>query len=251
MKTVPVRSGLDNFLYRILVFSHRLVRGLANRVLDARFLNARKYSNLLLRQYAPLFSGSVINVSGWNDTDREGGNYRDYFPNKKEYTVSNFSTAERGVGSMKGSGVREIVLDLNAPLPEQYKRSFDVVFNHTTLEHIENAEIAFRNLAEMSRDALILVVPAMQNFHIVKSYGDYWRMTPLAIGKFMLRYGFEPLVLVSNEQPFTPIYAFAIGVRDPKKYRGKIDPLRAFNFGVALYGTGVKEEYCESLMRGK
>ena len=236
-------------LKRHLLFSlHRVVRGFGNRLLDEKYLHPRPFSNMLLKQYAPLFKGSVINVSGWNDTDREGGTYRSYFTKHTAYTVSNYETRQRGVGSMAGTGVREIPLDLNKPLPTELEKKFDVVFNHTTLEHIIHVEQAFENLCALSRDAVILVVPVIQNFHIVESYGDYWRMMLFAVAKLFKRHGFTTLVLKVNEQPFAPIYCFAIGVRDPKKYEGMISEDIELDVGARLYGSAAKSKFFKQLL---
>lgn len=61
----------------------------------------------------------------------------------------------------------ELFLDLESPLPEDLVDRFDVVFNHTTLEHIFNFHQAFDNLVEMSKDIVILVVPVMQQVHLI------------------------------------------------------------------------------------
>lgn len=246
--SVPKPNLFELIAIHVALFAHRAVRAFGNRVTPKRFFRAREYSNLLLRSYAGYFPGSVINVSGWNDTDREGGHYRDYFVAKTSYAVSNYATKERGTGSMDGTGVEEIMLDLNVPISKELEGKFDVVFNHTTLEHILHIETAFANLCRLSRDTVILVVPSMQNFHIVESYGDYWRMTPLAIAKLFQLNGFTPIVIRLNEQPFTPIYTLAIGVRDPKKYAAIIDLKIDLDFGALSFGSAAKSKYFEGLL---
>ncbi len=47
-----------------LFLFHRCLRGIGVRLLDERLVNPRRFSNALLRFYAPFFEGSVINVSG-------------------------------------------------------------------------------------------------------------------------------------------------------------------------------------------
>lgn len=238
----------ERFLRGALFFAHRAVRGLANRVLDKKLIHPRPFSNNLIRRYAPLFSGSVLNVSGWNDGDREGGKYRDYFTKHTEYTVSNYETRQRGVGSMEGTGVKEILIDLNRPIPNELEKQFDVVFNHTTLEHVIHVEQAFANLCALSRDAVVLVVPVIQHFHIVESYGDYFRLMPFAVAKLFKQNGFTPMVLKSNEQPFAPIYCFAIGVRESKKYEGVIATDLGLDAGYSLYGSSAKPKFFQELL---
>lgn len=238
-------------LIKIIYFLHRCVRALGNRVLDKRLIYPRAFSNALLRRYAPLFEGSALNVSGWDDRDQEGGFYRAYFSRCSAYAVSNAHTEKKGFGSMAGSGIQEIELDLEKPLPDALKRRFDVVFNHTTLEHVFDVEVAFKNICELSRDVVILVVPVIQQIHIAPSYGDYWRITTMGIAQLFLRYGFEPLVMATNDQPLNPIYCFAIGVRDAKKYKGKVQKQIHFEMGAALYGSGLKSVDVEALLRKK
>ena len=52
-------------------------------------INARKYSNRILKKYLMHFQGDIINVSGWEDRDKEGGFYRNYFGTKTRYVISN------------------------------------------------------------------------------------------------------------------------------------------------------------------
>ena len=235
-------------LYSLLVFGHRIVRGLANRLLPKKLIRPGAYSKMLLEQYGPLFSGSVINVSGWDDRDGMGGHYHDYFPNAKSYTVSNAPTAQKGIGSFEGKG-HEIALDLSIPLPKELHGAYEVVYNNTTLEHVFEVEQAFDDLCLLSRDALVLVIPLIQQIHMTESYGDYWRFTTLGIAKMLLTRGFTTIVMETNDQPFAPIFAFVIAVRDPKKYEGKITPSLHFEMGGALYGTSLKERYIQNFLK--
>jgi hypothetical protein len=238
---------LSRAWWKILLVLHRGVRGLANRTLPHAFVRPREFSNACLRSYGHHFSGDILNVSGWKDGDREGAHYREYFPKRASYTVSNYEVADRGIGSMEGSGVNEIMLDLNQPVPDDLRGKFDVVLNHTTLEHVIHIEQAFANLCALSRDAVIVVVPVMQQFHILPSYGDYYRMLPFAIHETFKLHGFTPLVIETNDQPFAPIYCFAIAVRDPKKYES-IAPHLSLNVGQYLYGNSVKNPALEKLL---
>ena len=64
-------------------------------------------------------------------------------------------------------------MDLAVPLPVELENQFDVVFNHTTLEHIFDIFTAFQNLCRLTKDILIIVVPFLQEQH--ENFGDYWR----------------------------------------------------------------------------
>ncbi|MBI3685620.1 hypothetical protein HY250_04405 [Candidatus Azambacteria bacterium] len=236
-------------LVKIIFFLHRCVRALGNRMLDKQLIYPRFFSNALLRRYAPLFKGSVLNISGWDDRDQESGFYRSYFTHHSAYAVSNARTEKKGFGSMAGSDIREIELDLEKPLPDALKKKFDAVFNHTTLEHVFDVQTAFKNICELSRDAVIIVVPVIQQIHIAPSYGDYWRITTMGIAQLFLQNGFTPLVMKTNDQPFNPVYCFAIGVRDPVKYSGTIKEHMDFEMGAALYGSGLKSVDIQALLK--
>lgn len=240
-------ASARSYLVRFFLLLHRILRSLAIRMLP-REINPRTFSNRMLRQYAKHFSGNIINVSGWDDRDSEGGFYQDYFSSRTNYTVSNMGISDKGFGSLKGKNIAEIELDLEAPLSTDRSRAYDVVFNHTTLEHIFEFDTAFTNLCDMSKDALIIVVPLLQQIHIAGSFGDYWRPTTLALMKLCKKNGFTPLVITTNDQPFFPVYCFLIAVRDPKKYEGKVTPSFDFQSGGALFGSSLKPAALEKLL---
>lgn len=173
---------------------------------------ARVWSNAELRRFAPRMGGDVVNVSGWRDEDKEGGRYRDYFASAESYTITNFKGEMRGVQGTPG----EVFLDLEQPLPAELERRFDVVFNHTTLEHIYECRIAFANLCAMSRDLVVVVVPFLQPYHAV--YGDFWRFSPLTVQRMFEENGMAPVYLSFNDQPLTSVYIFAAGARDASKW---------------------------------
>ncbi len=139
-------------------------------------MQCRKWSNQELKKFAPKCEGRIVNVSGWKDDDKEGHKYREYFSNATEYKVTNFS-GERGY--QQG----DIMLDLEDDLPKELVDRFDVVFNHTTLEHIFELNKAFGNLCKMTIDLCIIIVPEAQNWHGAGDYGDYWRFTHQALEK--------------------------------------------------------------------
>ncbi|MFZ2887226.1 MAG: hypothetical protein WA021_05400 [Minisyncoccia bacterium] len=225
-------------IVRLCLLAHKIVRAIALRILPQQLVNPRTFSNALLRTHAPHFSGQIINVSGWDDGDKEGEFYRNYFTKKKSYIVSNAKTAAKGFGAMHGSGIEEIHIDLARPIGEEHKGAYDVVFNHTTLEHVLNFDQAFENLCAMSRDAIIIVVPILQQLHFAEGFGDYWRPTPITVATLLYKHGFAPLVIATNDQPFGAVYLFAIGVKNPEKYPN-IEPIAKFDMGEALYGSPV------------
>jgi hypothetical protein len=180
-------------------------------------LHPRRWSNAELRRFTPYLDGDVVNVSGWRDADRVGGRYRDYFVRCRSYTITNYPGTRGLADGAEGS----IPLDLEAALPEMMRSAFDVVFCHTVLEHVYDKSTAFMNLADMSRDLLILVVPFMQEEHFDQgSYGDYWRYTPMSLGRLTSETGMSLLYMSSNDSPWWPIYLFAVGSRNPEKWKG-------------------------------
>jgi len=107
--------------------------------------NARKWSNSELRRWGKIFRGNIINVSGWDDRDKEGGHYCDYFPNKSSYIISNIAGSHGRTGNKD-----DIFIDLQKELAQDLVKHFDVVFNHTTLEHIFDVKCAVNNLCKLS-----------------------------------------------------------------------------------------------------
>lgn len=197
--------------------------------MDRIFRLPRVWSNRELLDLAPNFKGSVANVSGWTDIDKEGHRYRDYFCNADEYIITNFRSDARGFQGQPG----EIFLDLTQPLPPELENRFDVVFNHTVLEHIYEVQTAFDNLCRLSKDVVLIVVPFLQTMHA--HYGDYWRFTPLTLKKMYEARGMEMLRCTFNSHPNASVYLVATGSRQPEKWTklrlpfNYEDPLPAHN----------------------
>jgi hypothetical protein len=173
----------------------------------------RNWSNQELKKFAHLFRGDIVNVSGWKDKDKEGDEYKNYFINKKSYTITNYK-GEKGTSSIDN----EIFLDLEKPLSQELYRKFNVVFNHTTLEHVFDIFTAFKNICDMSNDIVILVIPFIQGFHeCPNSFSDFWRPTHMAIEKMFDCNGFS--VVYGNSSKVSPIYHFFIASKNPEKWK--------------------------------
>lgn len=188
---------------------------------DRKFRLARIWSNRELAKFAHLFTGDIVNVSGWKDWDKQNKHYRDYFTAKSSFTVTNFS-GYRGIESAEGT----IELDLELPLQPELKQRFDVVFNHTTLEHIFDVSTAFKNLCLLSRDIVILVVPFSQVEHTTETLGDYWRFAPQALRKMFAAHGFTVLYEAANEDRNAAVYLFFIASKKPDLWAQKIQSSR-------------------------
>lgn len=187
-----------------------------NPFIDRKYRVPRVWSNRELARFASIFTGDVVNASAWKDLDKEGKHYRDYFTGAKSYTLTNYKAEARGFQGTAG----EIFLDLTGPLPDELKQRFDVVFNHTVLEHIFEVHTAFANLCAMSRDVVILVVPFLQQMHT--KYGDFWRFTPLTLDRMFTAQGFEMLYCTFNRNPLASVYLFAIATKHKDRWIGKI-----------------------------
>lgn len=180
----------------------------------------RRWSNAELRRWGARLGGDVINVSGWQDEDKEGGRYRDYFPNRSSYTISNIGGA-RGTSGHEN----EIFLDLTGELRDDLRKRFDVALNHTTLEHIYDIRTAVKTLCALSRDVVIVIVPFSQQVHFeAGSFLDYWRPTPFALAAMFEENGFELVYCTTNDNPVYTIYTFCIATSQPEKWRGVFPP---------------------------
>lgn len=200
---------------------------------ERRFRLARIWSNDELRRLAPLFDGHVANVSGWDDRDKEGNRYRSYFTAASDYSLTNFS-GERGLTGAEG----EHYLDLAAELPAELAGRFDVVFNHTTLEHVFEVRRAFANLCRLARDVVIVVVPFAQQQHETESFGDYWRFTPSCLRRLYAENGFT--VVYESESPHADAasYLCFVGARQPERWRDRLPPLRPIGVAGSWIGRG-------------
>ncbi len=194
--------------------------GMNLEIIGRRSRVARLWSNAELRRIAPHFEGAVVNVSGWKDEDKEGGHYAPYFVNASSYQVTNHA-GERGLQD----GVSEIGLNLEEPLDEKLAGKFDVVLNHTTLEHIFDVTLAMQNLCRMSRDVVIVVVPCLQHVHFKDDFKDFWRFTPFTLRRMFEANGFGVVYeSASPEEENASVYLLAIASRKPELWKDLLPP---------------------------
>jgi len=186
-------------------------------LVDRRYDIARRWSNRELRKLAPLFAGAVVNVSGWDDRDKEGSKYRTYFTAATSYRRTNYA----GKCGYQGDPDEE-PLDLTQALPDRLRGRFDVVFNHTTLEHIFDVRAAFSNLCALSRDVVIVVVPFSQVQHETDSFGDFWRFTPTCLRRLFADEGFTVIYEAESPHRDAAIYLLFVASRHPETHRGRL-----------------------------
>lgn len=210
---------------------YRYIKKMLN---DKKFRVPRVWSNFQLKKFAPLFKGDIINVSGWKDEDKEGNFYKNYFQNADSYHISNYKSEACG---FQGNIKNEFFLDLEKQVENKYKNKFDVVFNHTVLEHVFDVNQAFKNLCDMSKDIVIVIVPFLQEEHT--DYGDYWRFTPQAIKKLFRKNGLDTIYLNYNDNSSSSIYIFAIGSKNPKNWKNILNMKENKRNSNKLIGTNI------------
>jgi hypothetical protein len=178
---------------------------------------ARLWSNRQLRRISTHLKGEIVNVSAGEDVDKEGTTYREYFVNKSDYYLTNFSP-----GKFRGFQGRanEFLVDLEAELPGQLVDRFDVAFNHTTLEHVFEVRKAFTNICRMSRDLVVVVVPFAQVQHESPGYGDFWRFTPTCLRRLFAENGLGTVYEAVNDDPNAAVYLFFVGSKNPARWAG-------------------------------
>ncbi len=150
--------------------------------------NGRTFSNFCLKRILTFLDvNSVLNVSGWDDGDKEGGRYSDYFSQKvKKYEVSHFENDYL----RSDTDLSKMVINLE---DENYQagEKFELVFSHTVLEHIFDQQNAFKIMCSLSEKYVVGVVPMINVLHWEKTYEDYWRFTPHGIRKLFENNGFK------------------------------------------------------------
>ena len=214
-------AGLEWLLARLRRFSAEAMKR-ARR----ESVRPRNWSNAELGKFAHLYAGPVINVSGWKDEDQAGGHYRDYFSAAASYTVSNFA-GTKGVQGREN----EVFIDLEGEAPAALTEKYQVVFNHTTLEHVYDIKKALANLCALSHDTVILVTPFLQQVHFEEgAFGDYWRPTPQCLARMLAENGFEVVYQSANDNEWYIVYVFTIATRFPARYAQQIPGVRPPKF---------------------
>lgn len=184
-------------------------------MIDRKFRNARIWSNDELKKIAHLFTGDICNVSAWRDQDKQGNTYKSYFTNALSYKITNYE--DKNARGFQSDLSEQIILNLEKPLDFSLKNKFDVIFNHTALEHIFECQTAIKNLCDMSRDIVIVIVPFLQETHA--DYGDYWRYTPQGLDKSLNKNGFSTIYYNCNDQSHDSIYLFFVASKNPEKWK--------------------------------
>ena len=136
---------------------------------------ARLESNDWLRQHSGQIEGRVLSIGSGDDSDGEGGRYRDYFSAASSYTTSEVSADFEC----------ELVLDIRS-MPEMADNAFDCIYCSGVLEHVDDFQAAFAEITRILADGgvLLLGLPFRQAIHLAPN--DYWRFTEFGI-RYLLR----------------------------------------------------------------
>ena len=185
--------------------------------------NPRYRSNQQLRKISENFSWDILNASWWLDLDKEGKTYKNYFPKANSYTLSNYSW-DKG----RRNWQNEFFLNLEDNLTSDLKEKFDVVYNHTTLEHIKNSNQAIQNLIDLSKDIVIIVAPFAQDYHRTDTFGDYHRFSPTWLKNIIENKGLKVISCNDNRDNPGTIYVIMTATKNPDK-RQWIWPSYNFN----------------------
>ena len=184
-----------------------------------RIPTPRLWSNNELKMVIPQLGDydTVINVSGWKDLDKQGAKYQSYFPKASIYDISNYDgDDERG-----GTGDGQISVNLDEHLDPKLEGKYDIAFSHTVLEHVVDPVFAFDQIAKLTSDLIITVVPFKQKMHFEPGqYGDYYRFTPMTMRRYHEKNGFEVIYESFTPRPSLDVYLLHVGTRQPELHKG-------------------------------
>ncbi|WKZ30858.1 MAG: hypothetical protein QY318_03345 [Candidatus Dojkabacteria bacterium] len=214
---IKLSNGVRRFKYKVTPHIPDFTEDEAIRLYEPFSDPVRTWSNQELRRFSHLFGGDIVNISGWEDKDKDGDYYRNYFPKASSYTITNYSQHMPDRDD-------EITLDLEQNLNTSLKNRFDTVFNHTILEHIYQVKKAYKNMAMMSRDVVITVVPFIQQQHEQETFRDYWRFTPTALRYLARDNGLEIIYENYRRDPYEITYIISVASKKPDEWKLKMPP---------------------------
>ncbi len=209
--------------------------------IDRQYRLARIWSNNELKKFSSWFTEKVINVSAGENIDKQGSTYDSYFSECKEFWTSNYSPGSyRGFTGKKN----ELLIDLEKDIKPELHKRFDVVYNHTTLEHVFNVFKAVENICNLSKDIVILVVPFAQVQHESDDgYLDYWRFTPTCVRRLFKERGFEVIYESCNNDFNAAVYLFFIASRNPDKWQDKFPEYKPISLAGEWIGKETKKKW--------
>lgn len=164
------------------------------RALGHDISQARRESNRWLREHARDITGDVLSIGAGRDTDKEGGFYRDYFPQASSYTTSEIAPMD---------GI-DLVLDVRH-MPQVADGRYDSVYCSGVLEHVDDYRAGLREITRILKPGgvLLLGLPFRQGLHLEPH--DFWRFTEYGL-RYLLQddYAIERLDPIDNSVPKFP-----------------------------------------------
>ena len=169
----------------------------------------RLESNAWLSEHCGKVDGKVLSVGSSDDSDGQGGCYRDYFSSASAYVTSEVAD---GFGT-------DLVLDIQS-MPEIEDGSFDAVFCSGVLEHLFDFNAAIREIHRVLSPGgvLLLGLPFQQGIHHAPT--DYWRFTEHGI-RHILKGTFKIQTLqgIPKNDPNFPAAYWCMASRMPQELR--------------------------------
>jgi hypothetical protein len=200
----------------------------------------RLWPNQEIKKLGNFFTGTIVNISGWEDCNKDGNKYKNYFPKASSYSITNYT----GVRGLSGSE-NECFLDLSADVPKDLFGKYDLCFNHTTLEHIYDVRKAFAAICTISKDAVLLVVPFSQTQHETASYGDFWRFTPTCMHYLFKENGLDVVYEAQSPYKNAGIYLVLLASCHPEYWHNVLPPFKP----IRKAGSSIGETLFESIIK--
>lgn len=149
---------------------------------------SRVKSNAWLRDNCAGIRGRVLSIGTLDDSDGQGGRYRDYFPLAQSYTTSE---VDEGYDC-------DLIIDVRS-MPQVESGYYDCIFCSGVLEHVDDFNSGVRELTRVTKPGgiLLLGLPFRQAIHLAPN--DFWRFTEYGI-RFMLKGAFEILDLAEIDK---------------------------------------------------
>ena len=206
----------------------------------SRRYSARAWSNDQIAEIGQLLPEHlrIINVGGWLDEDKEGSNYRSYFREPSVYHVANYTGDKE-----KGMVPSDLYIDLTEPLPPDAIGQYNLSYTHTVLEHVSDPCFGFAQVAKLTSDLILTVLPWKQELHFSPgNFGDYHRLSPFVMRRLHQENGFEILWESYTPAPCMTTYLLYLGTKKPgihKSFPRRLDTLEHLNKRVGSVNIGM------------
>jgi len=155
---------------------------------------SRRESNRWLKAEAVNVEGRVLSIGSLDDSDGQGGRYRDYFSSCSSYTTSE---VDKGYDT-------DLILDIRS-MSSVKSGEYDCIYCSGVLEHVDDFQSATSEITRILRPGglLLLGVPFRQPIHLAPT--DYWRFTRYGLEKLLERdFNVEVIHPVDSANPDFP-----------------------------------------------